>query len=176
MVESISLEVNLRAFVRRESAARWIAACPQIGVVSQGRTSREAKKSLQDPTAKKQVGPRSLAGNRTMVAAEQDSSNGDPSAAGVTASGPSAEKDATEQDKSGTGNETASVGVKTASESEVSKQDTDKDKGAVHKKVSQKKPTKKVSAATAKSQDTGKAGASSGTGSDDGSGGGSEKN
>lgn len=48
MVESISLQVNLRAFVRREAAARWIASCPQIGVVSQGRTGREARKSLQE--------------------------------------------------------------------------------------------------------------------------------
>jgi len=48
MVESISLQVNLRAFVRREAAARWIAACPQIGVVSQARTRREARKSLQE--------------------------------------------------------------------------------------------------------------------------------
>lgn len=48
MVETIALEVNLQAFVRRETAERCVAACPQIGVVSQGRTIREAKACLQE--------------------------------------------------------------------------------------------------------------------------------
>lgn len=48
MVETIALEINLLAFVRREAAERCVAACPQIGVVSQGRTVREAKACLQE--------------------------------------------------------------------------------------------------------------------------------
>jgi predicted RNase H-like HicB family nuclease len=48
MVETIALEINLQAFVRRDTADRCVAACPQIGVVSQGRTVREAKTCLQE--------------------------------------------------------------------------------------------------------------------------------
>ena len=46
--ETISLEVNLQAYVRQETARRWIATCPLIDVVSQGRTSAEAKECLQE--------------------------------------------------------------------------------------------------------------------------------
>src|SRR5229473_2139681 len=48
MTETISLEVNLQAYVRRESARRWIASCPLIGVVSQGPTVEQAKSCLQE--------------------------------------------------------------------------------------------------------------------------------
>ena len=48
MTETISLEVNLQAYVRRETARRWIATCPLIGVVTQGRTVAEAKSCLQE--------------------------------------------------------------------------------------------------------------------------------
>src|SRR5436305_1472661 len=48
MVETIALEINLQAFVRRDTAECCIAACPQIGVISQGRTVREAKACLQE--------------------------------------------------------------------------------------------------------------------------------
>lgn len=48
MVETIALEINLQAFVRRDTAERCIASCPQIGVISQGRTVREAKACLQE--------------------------------------------------------------------------------------------------------------------------------
>lgn len=48
MVETIALEINLQAFVRHDTPERCIAACPQIGVVSQGRTVREAKACLQE--------------------------------------------------------------------------------------------------------------------------------
>ena len=48
MAETIALEIKLQAFVRRETAQRCVAACPQIGVVSQGRTVREAKGCLQE--------------------------------------------------------------------------------------------------------------------------------
>jgi len=48
MTETIALEINLQAFVRRETSERCVAACPQIGVVSQGRTIPEAKACLQE--------------------------------------------------------------------------------------------------------------------------------
>jgi len=48
MTETISVEVNLRAYVRRETARRWIAACPMVGVVSQGRTASDARRCLQE--------------------------------------------------------------------------------------------------------------------------------
>ena len=48
MAETISLEVNLQAYVRRDTARRWIATCPLIAVVSQGKTAEEAKAFLQE--------------------------------------------------------------------------------------------------------------------------------
>lgn len=48
MTESISLGVHLEAFVRRETARRWVATCPMVGVVSQGKTSDDAKRCLQE--------------------------------------------------------------------------------------------------------------------------------
>ena len=48
MTETVSLEVNLQAYVRRETARRWIATCPLIGVVTQGRTLADAKRCLQE--------------------------------------------------------------------------------------------------------------------------------
>ena len=48
MGETIELEVNLGAYVRRETSRRWIATCPQIDVVTQGATGEEAKACLQE--------------------------------------------------------------------------------------------------------------------------------
>lgn len=48
MTETITLEINLKAYVRRETAQRWIATCPHIGVVTQGGSSSDAKRCLQE--------------------------------------------------------------------------------------------------------------------------------
>jgi len=48
MTESIALDVHLEAFVRRETARRWIATCPMVGVVSQGKTADDARRCLQE--------------------------------------------------------------------------------------------------------------------------------
>jgi predicted RNase H-like HicB family nuclease len=48
MTESISLEVHLQAFVRRDTSRRWIATCPMVGVVSQGRDADDAQKCLRE--------------------------------------------------------------------------------------------------------------------------------
>ena len=48
MSETIELEVNLKAYVRRETSRRWIATCPQIDVVTQGATGDQAKACLQE--------------------------------------------------------------------------------------------------------------------------------
>ena len=48
MTESIALEVHLQAFVRPETTRRWIAACPMVGVVSQGTSDEDARRCLQE--------------------------------------------------------------------------------------------------------------------------------
>ena len=48
MTETIALEINLQAYVRREAAQRWMATCPHIGVVTQGESSADAKRCLQE--------------------------------------------------------------------------------------------------------------------------------
>ena len=48
MADTIALQINLQAFWRRETGECCVAACPQIGVVSQGRTVRETKACLQE--------------------------------------------------------------------------------------------------------------------------------
>ncbi len=48
MNETISLEINLNAYVRRDTARRWIATCPLIGVASQGHSASDAKACLQE--------------------------------------------------------------------------------------------------------------------------------
>jgi predicted RNase H-like HicB family nuclease len=48
MTETIALEINLQAYVRPETARRWIATCPHIGVVTQGQSSLDAKRCLQE--------------------------------------------------------------------------------------------------------------------------------
>ena|ERR1041384_4405572 len=48
MTESISLEVSLQGYVRRDSARRWVATCPLIGVASQAATASEARRCLQE--------------------------------------------------------------------------------------------------------------------------------
>jgi predicted RNase H-like HicB family nuclease len=48
MTETISLDVNLKAYVRRETSRRWVATCPLIGVASQATTAAAAKDCLQE--------------------------------------------------------------------------------------------------------------------------------
>jgi predicted RNase H-like HicB family nuclease len=48
MVETITLDVELRAFVRRESSRRWIAVCPSVGVASQASSAEDAKRCIQE--------------------------------------------------------------------------------------------------------------------------------
>ncbi len=48
MTETIILDVNLQAFVRRDTPRRWIASCPMVGVVSQGGSVDDAKRCLQE--------------------------------------------------------------------------------------------------------------------------------
>jgi predicted RNase H-like HicB family nuclease len=48
MAESIALDVHLQAFVRRDTPRRWVATCPLIGVVSQGRSADDAKRCLHE--------------------------------------------------------------------------------------------------------------------------------
>lgn len=48
MTESISLDVRLQAFVRRDKPRRWIATCPMVGVASQGKTADDARRCLQE--------------------------------------------------------------------------------------------------------------------------------
>lgn len=48
MTETIILDVNLQAFVRRDAPRRWVASCPKVGVVSQGSSANDAKRCLQE--------------------------------------------------------------------------------------------------------------------------------
>jgi len=48
MNERITLDVELRAFVRRDTEERWIAVCPSIGVASQGKSTDDAKRCLDE--------------------------------------------------------------------------------------------------------------------------------
>jgi predicted RNase H-like HicB family nuclease len=48
MTESITLDVHLQAFVRRDTPRRWIATCPMVGVVTQGKTDDDARRCLQE--------------------------------------------------------------------------------------------------------------------------------
>jgi len=48
VTETISLNVNLRAYVRRDTPRRWVATCPMIGVASQAKTADEARRCLQE--------------------------------------------------------------------------------------------------------------------------------
>ena len=48
MDETIFLNVNLQAFVRRDTPRRWIATCPMVAVVSQGTSADDAKRCLQE--------------------------------------------------------------------------------------------------------------------------------
>src|SRR4051812_34421332 len=48
MAETIALDVNLKAFVRRDTARRWVATCPMVGVASQGKSVDDAKRCLQE--------------------------------------------------------------------------------------------------------------------------------
>jgi len=46
--ETIKLDVELRAFVRRDTEQRWIAQCPSIGVASQGSDADDARRCLDE--------------------------------------------------------------------------------------------------------------------------------
>lgn len=48
MTESITLAVNLQAFVRRDTPRRWIATCPMVGIATQGKTLDDAKRCIQE--------------------------------------------------------------------------------------------------------------------------------
>lgn len=48
MNETISLDVELRAFVRRDTDERWMAVCPSIDVASQGTDASDAKRCLDE--------------------------------------------------------------------------------------------------------------------------------
>ncbi len=48
MVETITVDVKLRAFVRKEKKTRWVAVCPSVGVASQGQSAEQAKKELTE--------------------------------------------------------------------------------------------------------------------------------
>jgi predicted RNase H-like HicB family nuclease len=48
MNERITLDVELRAFVRRDTEDRCIAVCPSIGVASQGTSTDDAKRCLDE--------------------------------------------------------------------------------------------------------------------------------
>jgi hypothetical protein len=47
MTETIALDVHLRGYVRRDTPARWLSACPMVGVASQGSTAEEARNCLR---------------------------------------------------------------------------------------------------------------------------------
>ena len=48
MNETITLDVELRAFVRRDTDERWVAVCPSIDVASQGTSVADAKRCLDE--------------------------------------------------------------------------------------------------------------------------------
>ena len=48
MDETVTIQVNLNAFVRRDTKSRWIAVCPAVGVASQGSSPEKAKRALDE--------------------------------------------------------------------------------------------------------------------------------
>jgi predicted RNase H-like HicB family nuclease len=48
MSEVITLDVKLRAFVRKDTEDRWVSVCPRLGVASQAATADEAKDALRE--------------------------------------------------------------------------------------------------------------------------------
>jgi predicted RNase H-like HicB family nuclease len=48
MIERITLDIKLQAFVRRDSEERWIAVCPSIDVASQGSGVGDAIRCLHE--------------------------------------------------------------------------------------------------------------------------------
>jgi predicted RNase H-like HicB family nuclease len=48
MAETIKLEIQLRAFVRRDTQKRWIAVCPKLDVTTQGKSAADAKRCLEE--------------------------------------------------------------------------------------------------------------------------------
>lgn len=51
MGETITLDVKLRAFVRKQKKNLWIAVCPTLGVASQGDDRADAMASLKEAVA-----------------------------------------------------------------------------------------------------------------------------
>lgn len=48
MGETVTLDIRLRAFVRKEKKGRYVAVCPRLGVASQGNSVDDAKRSLRE--------------------------------------------------------------------------------------------------------------------------------
>jgi len=48
MGETIKLDIRLLGFVRRETRSRWIAVCPKLDVVTQGKSADDAKRCLDE--------------------------------------------------------------------------------------------------------------------------------
>jgi predicted RNase H-like HicB family nuclease len=48
MNQTLIVDVQLRAFVRRDTDARWSAVCPSIDVASQGVSADDAKRCLDE--------------------------------------------------------------------------------------------------------------------------------
>ena len=46
--ELMTGDVELRAFVRRDTRTRWIAVCPHLDIVTQGTSAAEAKRQLDE--------------------------------------------------------------------------------------------------------------------------------
>ncbi|HYM61439.1 MAG TPA: type II toxin-antitoxin system HicB family antitoxin [Thermoanaerobaculia bacterium] len=48
MGETVKLEIHLRAFVRKDTRTRWIAVCPMVNVVTQGKSAADARRCLDE--------------------------------------------------------------------------------------------------------------------------------
>lgn len=70
MNKTITLDVELRAFVRRDTKERWIAVCPSIGVASQGIDADDARRCIDEAV---QLWFESCIEHGTLVQALQES-------------------------------------------------------------------------------------------------------
>ena len=70
MKKRITLDVELQAFVRRDTFERWIAVCPEIDVASQGTSADDAMRCLEEAV---QLWFESCAERGTIERALQDS-------------------------------------------------------------------------------------------------------
>ena len=48
MAETVTVDVKLRAFVRKEKRGLWVAVCPAVGVASQGSTQSAARSAIEE--------------------------------------------------------------------------------------------------------------------------------